>query len=159
MTVLPRFSGELVELIIGRRFVAVGGFTPVMNSWHNASCGFSLRVGSHLRHRVMKSRKASSSHLRTLRKSLELGRRRLPFDDTVNRGFPIESKNSFFLVLFSIKCFSGGPKISIMQANCSCSFSPGKIGMPVYNSARIQPKLHMSMGIPYDIPRMTSGDR
>ena len=30
---------------------------------------------------------------------------------------------------------------------------------PVYNSARMHPKLHISIGRPYEIPKMTSGDR
>jgi hypothetical protein len=29
----------------------------------------------------------------------------------------------------------------MMQASCSISFSPGKMGYPVYSSARMQPKL------------------
>ena len=31
----------------------------------------------------------------------------------------------------------------MIHASCSCSFSPGKIGYPVYISARIHPKLHI----------------
>lgn len=34
----------------------------------------------------------------------------------------------------------GAPNTSMMQANCSISFSPGNVGYPVYSSANIQPK-------------------
>ena len=132
---------------------------PVMNSCWIASSGLRRRSGSHRRQRVIKSRKASSSHLSAAWRDLLLGRRRLPFVETVSRGLPRESKKIFLRVDFSMRCFSGGPKTSIMQANCSCSFSPGKIGYPVRSSARIQPSDHMSIGMPYVMPRMTSGDR
>jgi len=149
VTEFIRLIGELIALV--RRVRVVTGatsLTPVMNSCLFASCGFIRRAGSQRRHRAMKSRKASSSHFKTWRSSFELGLLRLPLEDTVNRGLPIESKNNFFRLLFSIKCFSGGPNTSMMQASCSCSFSPGKMGYPVYNSASIHPTLHMSIGIP-----------
>jgi hypothetical protein len=101
---------------------------PVTNSCVEAWSGRIRLSGSQRRHCVRKSRKASSSHLIALWSVLELGRRRRPFEETVTRGLPIESKNSFLRELFSMRCFSGGPKISIMHASCSCSFSPGKIG-------------------------------
>lgn len=41
---------------------------------------------------------------------------------------------------------------SIIHASCSTSFSPGNKGYPVYSSARIHPKLHMSMAMLYGIP-------
>jgi len=47
-----------------------------------------------------------------------------------------------------MRCFSGGPNTSMMQASCSCSFSPGKMGTPVKSSARMQPSDHMSIGMP-----------
>lgn len=155
--VFPRLAGEfkLVVYVLDRE----GILSPVRNSCLRASCGLRRRDGSQRRQREMKSRKASSSHFRTCLSSFELGRRRRPFEETVNLGLPKESKKSFFRVLFSIKCFSGGPKTSMIQASCSCSFSPGKMGYPVYSSARIHPRLHMSMGMPYDMPRMTSGER
>ncbi len=37
-------------------------------------------------------------------------------------------KNIFFLVAFSRTAFGGTPRTSIMQANCSTSFSPGNNG-------------------------------
>lgn len=134
-------------------------FCPVTNSCRIASSGFIRRSGSQRRHRERKLIKASSSHLSTCCSVFDDGRRLRPLDETVNLGLPSESKNSFFLVLFSIRCFSGGPKTSMMQANCSCSFSPGKIGTPVKSSARMQPTLHMSIGSPYVMPRITSGER
>ena len=158
VTELTRLIGECVAELVGP-FRALLILTPVINSCSRASSGLRRRAGSHRRHLVIKSRNASSSHFNTCRSSFELGLRRLPFDETVNRGLPIESKKSFLRLLVSIRCFSGGPKTSMMQASCSCSFSPGKIGYPVYNSASMHPKLHMSIGMPYDMPRMTSGDR
>lgn len=143
--VLLRFTGDGSR--VGARGTT-GIFCPVMNSCLIASSGRSRRSGSHRKQRARKSTKASSSHLRTCCNVLDEGRRLRPLDDTVNRGLPMESKNSFFLVLFSIRCFSGGPNTSMMHASCSCSFSPGKMGTPVYNSAKIQPTLHISMGIP-----------
>ena len=80
--------------------VLVMVLAPVMNSWWMASSGLSLRSGSQRRHLVMKSRKVSSSHFRACCRVLELGRRRLPMEETVRRGFPKESKKSFFRVDF-----------------------------------------------------------
>ena len=40
----------------------------------------------------------------------------------------------------------------MIQASCSTSFSPGNRGYPVYSSARMQPRLHMSMAMLYGIP-------
>ena len=68
-------------------------------------------------------------------------------------------KKSLLLVACSKTRFGGKPSISIIQASCSTSFSPGNSGYPVYNSARMQPKLHMSIGIEYGSPNITSGDR
>lgn len=100
----------------------------VMKGCVTASEAFNLRSGSQRRHRVMKSMNASSSVLIACCKVFELGRRRLPLLDTVTLGLPTESKNSFLRVHFSTKCRSGGPKISMIHASCSCSFSPGKMG-------------------------------
>lgn len=118
-----RFVG--VNVVCGR---GRGGLTPVINSWFIASSGVNRRAGSHRRQRATKFRNGSSSHLSTCLRSFELGRRRLPFEDTVILGLPKESKNNFLRVLFSIRCFSGGPNTSMIQANCSCSFWPGNIG-------------------------------
>ena len=155
--VLLRLTGE--ESRIGILAVAGGSLWPVINSCRIASSGLSRLSGSHRRQRARNSMKASSSHFNTCCKVLEDGRLLLPLDETVKRGFPIESKKSFLLVLFSMRCFSGGPNTSMMQASCSCSFSPGKMGTPVNNSARMQPTLHISIGSPYVIPRITSGER
>lgn len=56
-------------------------------------------------------------------------------------------KNSFRLDDLLTILASGRPITSMIQANCSCSFSPGKIGTPVYNSARIQPTDHISIAM------------
>ena len=144
--VLCRLIGDSFRAIIRAAGTVV--FWPVMNSCRTASSGFMRLSGSHLRQRAKKSRNGSSSHLMTCVSVLDDGRRLRPLDETVRRGLPIESKKSFLRVLFSMRCFSGGPKTSMMQASCSCSFSPGKIGTPVNSSARIQPRLHISIGIP-----------
>lgn len=47
----------------------------------------------------------------------------------------------------------------MIQASCSCSFSPGKMGNPVCISAKMQPRLHMSIAMLYLTPKMISGDR
>jgi len=49
------------------------------------------------------------------------------------------------------------PKSSIMQDNWSPSSSPGNKGYPVKSSANIHPKDHISIGIPYLAPSITSG--
>jgi len=126
--VLNRLIGDSFREVVGTRAVGTADFCPVRNSCRIASSGFIRLSGSHLRQRVRKSRKASSSHFSACCKDFEDGRRRRPLEETVKRGFPSESKKSFLRVLFSIRCFSGGPNTSIMQASCSCSFSPGKIG-------------------------------
>jgi hypothetical protein len=56
-----------------------------------ASSGFILFSGSHRKHLAIKSKKGSSSHLRMAVRVLELGRRRLPLEETIIRGFPNES--------------------------------------------------------------------
>lgn len=54
--------------------------------------------------------------------------------------------------------WSGGtPYNSIIYANCSISLSPGNSGNPVYNSATIAPKLHISIAVVYGMPNMISG--
>lgn len=94
-------------------------------------------------------------------------------------GASFSPKNNFRLVLFSTRYGLGAPCTSIMQASCSCSFSPGKSGyplktvrinhiciqdshrtkcsivLPVYSSAKMQPKLHISIVILYVIPVCT----
>lgn len=45
-------------------------------------------------------------------------------------------------LLARFKTSSGGwPKTSMIHANCSTSFSPGNKGCPIYNSAKIHPKI------------------
>ena len=48
---------------------------------------------------------------------------------------------------------------SISRESYSDSDSPGKIGMPVYSSIRMQPKLHMSIAVVNGMPSMISGAR
>lgn len=113
----------------------------------------------------MKSTKRSSpGFFSACAKVLVPGRRLLPFELTTGRGAPVVSadtvrcrvliqagrdvpKKSLLRELRLMNSLSGIPKTSMMQASCSCSFSPGKMGKPVYNSAIMQPKLHMSIAI------------
>lgn len=61
------------------------------------------------------------------------------FELVMQRGLPRESKNNRRRDAWS-KTSSGGVfNTSMMQANCSTSFSPGKIGYPEYSSANMHP--------------------
>jgi len=146
----------LVEVDDERRLRAVEAvearagfdFRPAArNTCRIAGAGFRRRSGSQTRHFAMKSTNASSSHLRTWAKVLVPGFLLLPLEFTTGLGAPVESKKSFFLELRLIKSLSGTPSTSMMQDNCSCSFSPGKMGKPVYSSARMHPRLHISMAM------------
>ena len=64
---------------------------------------------------------------------------------TTNRMY--SPKKILLRELLLTKSLSGTPRTSMIQESCSCSFSPGKIGNPVYNSAKMQPKLQISMAI------------
>jgi hypothetical protein len=135
----------------------------VMNGWRIAACGFMRRSGSHNKHFATKSTKSSSSQRSTWLSVFAPGLRRLPLELTTGLGAPVESspvvsqvlcckildvpKNSRLRELRLISSFSGGPSTSMMQESCSCSFSPGKIGNPVYSSANMHPRLHMSMAM------------
>ena len=96
-----------------------------------AAWGFIRLSGSHVKHLAIKSRKSSSLHFSTVDSVFEPGRRRLPFALTKGRGAPVASKNLFLLDALSTMYRSGTPNTSMIQANCSSSFSPGKIGTPV----------------------------
>lgn len=81
----------------------------------------------------------ASLHRNAWASVLDPGLRFFPFELVTQRGLQRASKNNRFLVAVLIKSSGGTPNISIMHANCSTSFSPGKSGYPVYNSAKIQP--------------------
>ena len=112
-----------------------------------AGWGFRRLSGSHVRHFETKSRNSSSSHFRIAPRVLAPGRRRFPLALTKGRGAPLASKNNLRRDALSTMKRSGTPKTSMMQANCSCSFSPGNMGTPVYSSARMQPRDHMSIAM------------
>ena len=120
-----------------------------MLSWIHSCCraslGFILKLGSHARHLHIKSKKFWSSLLTAYYKVFVPGSLRIPLEFVTIFGYICPSKNNLILELFSRKCFGGTPKISIMQAICSCSFSPGNNGYPLCNSAKMQPRLHMSI--------------
>jgi len=119
---------------------AAVGRRAMMKSWASPCCGDMRCAGSHCRHDERKCTNLVSSHLRTCCSVFELTRRRLPLVDTKGLGRPRWSnllvlpypphlpKKIFALVHRSSRAMSGGPKISMMHASCSCSFSPGKIG-------------------------------
>ena len=100
-----------------------------IHSWHSASSGVIRSAGSHRRHPSRKLKNARSPHRTALDKSLEFGLRFFPRLFATMRGC-IEpgSKNIFLRVEFSTMCLGGSPITSMMQANCSSSFSPGKRG-------------------------------
>lgn len=100
----------------------------LIHGWRRAVSGFIRRSGSQMRHLERKSMKSSSLQLRAELRVFESGRRRLPLLLTTGRGAPVESKKSFLREDRSISDRSGMPRISIIQASCSCSFSPGKRG-------------------------------
>jgi len=112
-----------------------------------APWGFIRRSGSQTKQRAMKSTKSSSWHRRTCARDLVPGLLLRPLEFTTGLGAPLLSKKSRLRELRLMKSLSGGPRTSMIQDNCSCSFSPGKMGKPVYSSARMQPKLHMSMAM------------
>jgi hypothetical protein len=89
----------------------------------------------------------SSSHEHTaLFTDLAPGLRILPLLSSVIFGDPVSSSKKIdFLVLYLSTSSEGSPSISIIKLSYSASLSPGKIGYPVYSSANIQPKLHISM--------------
>ena len=68
-------------------------------------------------------------------------------------------KYNFDLVPELINSKEGTPRTSIIQDINSFSFSAGKIGSPVYNSTKMQPKLQISIEVVYDIPNIISGAR
>lgn len=104
-----------------RRLCAIHG-------WRIACSGLMRRSGSQWRHLETKSTNSSSLQCRTCCSVLVEGLRRLPFELTTGLGAPVESKKSFLRELRSTRYLSGIPNTSMMQASCSCSFSPGKIG-------------------------------
>jgi len=70
-----------------------------------------------------------------------------PLAFTYTLGERSSSKNRPALELYSKMYLGGTPFTSMMQAICSASLSPGKMGMPVKSSQRMQPKDHMSISM------------
>lgn len=129
------------------------------HSWRAASSGVMRFLGSHSRHLLTKSMNTVSLQRSACEIVLDAGFRLRPLELVMHLGVPLESKNNLLLVAVLMRSSGGWPSTSIIQANCSTSFSPGNSGYPVYSSASIHPKLHISIGVPYDSPSMTSGDR
>lgn len=144
---------------------------PCLSAWG----GVIRAAGSHSKHRWRKSINSGSSQpLRALLSSLlpggpltlPLRERPAPYTtepsglvETVQYlGFPFEELKNALVLLHPSSIFLGGiPSTSIMHANWSPSSSPGNNGYPVNNSAKMHPKLHMSIAIPYFAPRIISG--
>ena len=95
--------------------------------------------GSHSKQRDTKSMKCESEHRSAWANDFVPGLRFLPFEFVIQRGLPRESKNKRRLTALVTTSSGGSPMTSMMHASCSTSFSPGKIGKPVYSSARMQP--------------------
>uniref|UniRef100_A0A1B0AJJ8 Uncharacterized protein n=1 Tax=Glossina pallidipes TaxID=7398 RepID=A0A1B0AJJ8_GLOPL len=72
-----------------------------------------------------------SNASRTCDNVLLPGERFRPFELVMHRGEPRESKNKRRLVALAMRSLGGNPNTSIIQANCSTSFSPGNNGNPV----------------------------
>jgi hypothetical protein len=161
---VPRWDDDNVDLEVDE--VGLGRRPPVTKGCRIAACGFIRRSGSQTRHFEMKSTNSSSLHRRTWASVFVPGRRRRPLELMTARGAPPGSskdgisqveeqrlhkielpKKSFLRELRLTNSLSGMPSTSMIQESCSCSFSPGKIGKPVYSSAKMQPKLHISMAI------------
>lgn len=92
-------------------------------------------------------------------KCLLPGLRTLPREFLITRGVQFRSKNNCARGASPSIVAGGIPRTSIKHATCSTSSSPGKMGTPVYNSAIMHPKDHMSIGNPQGRPKMTSGAR
>ena len=124
-----------------------------------ASSGVDRFTGSHVNHFSRKSRNCESFTCIALDRLFDEGCRTRPRVFGATKGFPIPSKNKFFLVACFSKVGGGAPRISIIQSIQSFSLSPGKRGRPVASSARMQPNDQMSIAIVQVIPNMISGAR
>ena len=113
--------------------------------------------GSQARHRFIKSKNFGSSLFTEKESSLVAGILLLPREFGTIFGYSSLSKYNLILELLSKNYFGGTFKISIIQAIYSYSFSPGKRGYPLWSSAKIHPKLHISIASSYAIPKITSG--
>lgn len=147
-----------LELFVGGRDGREGemyDFWPRASNIHGClspSSGDILIFGSHLRHPSKKSKNSLSLHFIAWLKVFVAGRFFLPLLEFATiLGAPVESKKIFFLVEKSTMFLGGKPNTSITQANCSNSFSPGKRGYPVYNSAKIHPRLQISISCENEI--------
>jgi len=113
----------------------------------NPSSGVMRSFASQRRQPSKKSKNNLSLHFRTCASVFDAGFRFLPRELGTTRTAKLPSKKSFLRVELSTNDLGGKPIVSIIHSNCSVSFSPGNSGYPVYNSANIQPRLHMSMDL------------
>ena len=142
------------------------GSRLLSHGWRRAWFGVILSAGSHSRHCLRKSRNSGSSQpFSATLHSLPPGglrafpRRDLPPFSTVDpsgsvvtvqyRGYPLDETKFLARLEASRSFWLGIPRSSMMQASWSASSSPGNSGYPVSSSARMQPRDHMSIGIPY----------
>lgn len=169
---------EITDWGIGAVLDTPGGFG---NRLRNHACrkawdGLILTEGSHSKHLRRKSVNKGSSHpFNAVAHSLLPGGPRnfplldLPAFSTVDPservvvwqylGWPLELMKFFARFDWSNNLCGGIPSSSIVHANWSPSSSPGRRGYPVNSSDKMHPKLHMSIGMPYRAPNITSGAR
>lgn len=83
---------------------------------------------THSKHLLMKSLKTTSLQRNAWARLFEPGLRLRPFELVTHRGLHRESKKSRFRVAVLMRSSGGTPNTSMMQANCSTSFSPGNSG-------------------------------
>ena len=103
-----------------------------IQSCRMAWSGVMRMSGSHSKQRLIKSRNNASWHPMAFSKLRPFTRRLRPRLLVIWRGSFFESKNMRFLCALSVRLVGGMPSTSMKQAICSCSFSPGNSGSPLY---------------------------
>mmetsp|Transcript_8302 Transcript_8302/g.10510 ORF Transcript_8302/g.10510 Transcript_8302/m.10510 type:complete len:201 (+) Transcript_8302:552-1154(+) len=171
----PRFD-HLVSLRNGCSRAAEGSkrffgsnFRRLKIKWTNALEWAVLCLSSHLVGRPsMADISLSSDPFDVRRSSSKLKSSSYKSTATAGRFGPPFRLFSFKFSLEAETMFCGsGPRIRTNRISMSWDCDrrvkglcpPGKQGLPVNNSARIHPRLHMSTSVPYPRPSMTSGAR
>ena len=106
-----------------------------------------LFAGSHSRHLLITSTSPVSAPFIIFSIVLLHGSLRLPLEFVKSLGEPSSSKNFDPRVACFIKDFEGKPRTSMIQTICSASLSPGNKGYPVWSSAKMHPKLQISIAV------------
>lgn len=121
------------------------GQMPTIQGCCMSSSGAKRAFLSHLKQPSKKFTNIGSLHPMAVAILLVPGQCFLPHELGTILGLLLLSKNIFLREACSRIVFEGIPKTSIMHASCSTSFSPGKRGYPEKSSARMHPKLQMSI--------------